>query len=60
MDINRAKQIFSSSSDIDVKYNGDSVWIEKINEDNGTANVHLRGSEQDKVEVEISELREVH
>lgn len=32
MDINRAKQILSSSAEIEVKYNGASVWLEDIKE----------------------------
>ena len=37
MDINRAKQILSSSAEIEVKYNGASVWLEDIKEKDATA-----------------------
>ncbi|WP_078427208.1 small, acid-soluble spore protein, H family [Alkalihalobacterium alkalinitrilicum] len=58
MDIRRVKQILSSSADIDVKYNGASVWIDKLNDDGLTATVHLRGPLEQRSEVEITELEE--
>ncbi|MDF1509319.1 H-type small acid-soluble spore protein [Robertmurraya sp. DFI.2.37] len=59
MDIKRIKQILSSSADIEVHYNGASVWIDQLNEDGQTATVHLRGPLEERTTVEISELREV-
>ncbi len=59
MDANRIKQILSSSSDIDVNYNGVSVWIDSLHEDGKTATVHLRGPLEEKSVVEITELEEV-
>ncbi|WP_174730354.1 H-type small acid-soluble spore protein [Mesobacillus harenae] len=59
MDINRVKQILSSSGEIDVQYNGASVWIDKVNEDGRTATVHLRGPLEERTIVEITELEEV-
>lgn len=59
MDVRRVKQILSSSADIDVKYNGTSVWIDQLNEDGRTATVHLRGPLEERSSVEISELEEV-
>ena len=58
MNINRVKQILSSSADIDVKYNGASVWIDQLNEDGRTATVHLRGPLEERSVVEIGELIE--
>ncbi|QED48248.1 H-type small acid-soluble spore protein [Cytobacillus dafuensis] len=58
MDVNRVKQILSSSADIEVLYNGMSVWIDQINEDSTTATVHLRGPLEERSVVEISELQE--
>ncbi|GIN91046.1 hypothetical protein J6TS1_50990 [Siminovitchia terrae] len=60
MDLNRVKQILSSSADIDVKYNGVSVWIDHINEDGKTATVHLRGPNkfEERSYAEISQLEE--
>jgi small acid-soluble spore protein H (minor) len=58
MDLNRVKQILSSSAEIDVMYNGSSVWIDHLNEDGRTATVHLRGPLEERTTVEISELQE--
>lgn len=58
MDLKRVKQILSSSSEIEVVYNGASVWIDQLNEDGRTATVHLRGPLEERTTVEISELQE--
>lgn len=58
MDVKRVKQILSSSADIEVTYNGTSVWIDGLNEDGRTATVHLRGPLEERSTVEITELRE--
>lgn len=58
MELNRAKQIFTSPSEIEVSYNGASVWIDTIHEDGKTATVHLRRSLEERSEVAIAELRE--
>lgn len=55
---NRVKQILSSSADIEVKYNGASVWIDQLNEDGRTATVHLRGPLEERTIVAIDELVE--
>ena len=59
MDVQRVKQILSSSADIEVKYHDASVWIDKLNEDGRTATVHLRGPLEERTIVEISELKEM-
>ncbi|MBO0958394.1 H-type small acid-soluble spore protein [Neobacillus sp. MM2021_6] len=58
MNVNRVKQILSSTADIEVKYNGTSVWIDQLNEDGKTATVHLRGPLEERTTVEIGELLE--
>lgn len=58
MNANRVKQILSSSADIEVKYNGASIWIDQLNEDGRTATVHLRGPLEEKTIVEINQLME--
>jgi small acid-soluble spore protein H (minor) len=58
MNVNRVRQILSSSADIEVKYNGASVWIDQLNEDGRTATVHLRGPLEERSNVEINELVE--
>ncbi|MDT8859328.1 H-type small acid-soluble spore protein [Alkalihalobacillus sp. MEB130] len=59
MDANRVKQILSSSANIDVTYNGTSVWIDQLHDDEKTATVHLRGPLEERSEVDISELKEL-
>lgn len=59
MDAKRIKQIVSSSADIEVKYNGVSVWIDRLHEDEKKATVHLRGPLEQRSEVDISELQEM-
>jgi len=58
LDINRVKQIVSSPSEIDVTYNGVSVWIDQIHDNEKLATVHLRHSLEERSEVDISELKE--
>ncbi|MFK9092888.1 small, acid-soluble spore protein, H family [Bacillus salipaludis] len=58
MNANRVKQILSSSANIEVKYNGASVWIDQLNEDGKTATVHLRGPLEERSNVDIGELVE--
>ncbi|MDE7512375.1 H-type small acid-soluble spore protein, partial [Pediococcus pentosaceus] len=54
MDVKRVKQILSSSADINVTYNGTSVWIDQLHEDGKTATVHLRGPLEERSDVDIS------
>ncbi|WP_108670215.1 H-type small acid-soluble spore protein [Peribacillus acanthi] len=58
MEVNRVKQILSSSADIDVRYHGASVWIDQLHEDGRTATVHLRGPLEERTQVDIAELEE--
>jgi small acid-soluble spore protein H (minor) len=58
MDVDRIKQIVGSSNEVDVTYNGVSVWIDQIHEDGKMATVHLRHSLEERSDVEISELKE--
>ncbi|MDC2866962.1 MULTISPECIES: acid-soluble spore protein H [unclassified Bacillus (in: firmicutes)] len=58
MDINRVKQILSSSSRIDVTYQGVPVWIESCDETSGLANVHDIKTPQETVQVDITALEE--
>lgn len=59
MDVKRIKQILSSPADIEVQYNGASVWIDRLNEDGKTATVHLRGPLEERTIVDVSDLKEV-
>ncbi|PKR82478.1 H-type small acid-soluble spore protein [Heyndrickxia camelliae] len=57
MDVKRVKQILSSSADIEVKYQGQSVWIDDLDENGSLATVHLRAGEE-RSQVAISDLVE--
>ena len=60
MDVQRAKQIVSTpSSDVEVHFNGVSVWIDRVHEDGKLATVHLRGPGEERTEVGIEDLVEV-
>lgn len=58
MDQTRIKQILFSPNDVEVTYNGVSVWVDELNEDGRTATVHLRGPLEERTVVEIRELKE--
>lgn len=60
MDVQRAKQIVSTpSSDVEIQFNGVSVWIDRVHEDGKLATVHLRGPGEERTEVGIEDLVEV-
>ncbi|MDQ0225274.1 H-type small acid-soluble spore protein [Metabacillus niabensis] len=58
MDIKRVKQILSSSADIKVLYNGASIWIDELHENEGLVTCHLRGPLEERTQVAVSELVE--
>lgn len=58
MDYDRAKEIYCSASEYEVSYNGVSVWIDQLHDDQKTATVHLRHANEEKSEVHIAELKE--
>lgn len=60
MELERAKQIVSTpSSDVEVHFNGVSVWIDEIHEKEKTAIVHLRGTGEERTRVGIKDLKEI-
>jgi small acid-soluble spore protein H (minor) len=58
MQYDRAKEIVAAPGEIEVSYNGVSVWIDKLHDDGKTATVHLRRSLEERSEVAIGELKE--
>lgn len=58
LDSQRAREIVKSPDEIMVSYNGVSVWIDKVHDDDRTATVHLRQAMEERSEVAISELKE--
>lgn len=51
MEVDRAKQIVGSSNEVEVTYNGVSVWIDQVHENGKMATVHLRHSLEDRKSV---------
>ncbi len=59
MNVNRAQQILDSTQEIEVQYNGTSIWIQNVNSADGTARVHPRHNPENEMTVNIQELREM-
>ena len=58
MDVKRVKQILSSSSRIDVTYEGVPVWIESCDEQKGSAQVYDVSNPGESVHVDVTALEE--
>lgn len=58
MDVKRVKQILSSSSRIDVTYEGVPVWIESCDEQSGVAQVYDVSNPGESVHVNVTALEE--
>lgn len=58
MNINRAQQIVDSTKDIEVQYNGTSIWIQNINQTEETARVYPRQNPEQEMTVNVQELEE--
>lgn len=58
MDIGRAKQIYESSDTFAVHLEGDSVWIENVDEANGMATVTVGNNPVNTKTVSVDRLKE--
>lgn len=58
MDQKRARDIASSPTMINVTYNGTPIYIESVNENSGTANIHTLNQPKSKQEVPLTNLKE--
>lgn len=58
MDINRAREIISSANNIEVSYEGKSVWINSINPNTGKAFVKTLDGNNEHYQVSVTELVE--
>lgn len=58
MDAKRARDIASSPTMINVTYNGTPVYIESVNENSGTANIHNLNQPDSKQQVPLTNLKE--
>jgi small acid-soluble spore protein H (minor) len=58
MDVTRAQEIIKSEKKIDVQYQGQSVWIDGVDENTATARVHPEGNPAHSMTVSVNELEE--
>lgn len=58
MKTERAREIASSPIMANVEYNGSPVYIEKVNEINNTAYIHLLSKPEDQIKVPVTNLIE--
>ena len=58
MDAKRAQEISSSQSMVSVSYNGDSVYIEHVDQSNGQVTIHPLKDPSSKQSVSVTELAE--
>lgn len=59
VDINRAQEIIDSSEQIDVRWNGESVWIDSVDPNRETVHVHAENDPSDHKSVPVNQLTEV-
>jgi H-type small acid-soluble spore protein len=60
MDVNRAKEIISSSEQFEVQYGGRAVWIDSVDAQTKMATVHPQDiGTQESMTVQVNDLVEV-
>lgn len=59
MDIKRAMAIIESPKEIEVKYNGQSVWLESVNEINFKVEIKNHKAAKVKRHVDVEDLIEM-
>lgn len=58
MNIGRAKQIVASKEEIPVFYQGEPIWIQRVDEERGTARIYPLGQPEQEQEVPVHQLEE--
>jgi small acid-soluble spore protein H (minor) len=58
MNAERAQKIFSSPTMVNVTYNGESIYIEHVDEQNGKATIHSLKEPNNKQSVSVTSLTE--
>lgn len=58
MDAQRAQEISASDVMANVTYNGQSIYIEHVDQQNGTATIHPLDEPNNKQSVSVSSLEE--
>jgi small acid-soluble spore protein H (minor) len=59
MNVNRAQEILQSTDRIDVKCDGEAVWIDSVDTENRIAQVHAENNPSDRKTVSVDNLQEV-
>ncbi|MGB0090408.1 MAG: H-type small acid-soluble spore protein [Planifilum fulgidum] len=59
MDIRRAKQIFDSTKEVEVHYQGKPVWIQNVDESSQTARIYPLDNPDNEMTVSVHQLEEV-
>ncbi len=58
MNVTRAVEIVQSTDKITVTYQGAPVWIDRVNENEATAKVHVEDNPTDLKTVAVADLQE--
>ncbi|WML42645.1 small acid-soluble spore protein H [Neobacillus sp. PS3-40] len=58
MNAQRAQEISSSPTRANVTYNGESIYIEHVDKQNGTATIHSLNEPNNKQSVSVTNLNE--
>jgi small acid-soluble spore protein H (minor) len=58
MNVQRAKEIAASPVMANVTYNGVPIYIEQVDEENGTATIYPLDEPENKQKVSVSSLKE--
>ncbi|EGL83663.1 Small, acid-soluble spore protein H [Caldalkalibacillus thermarum TA2.A1] len=60
MNVGRAKQIVESTDEIVVLHHGEPIWIQRVDEERGTARIYPCDNPEQEREVPVEELVEKH
>lgn len=58
MNTQRAQEIVESMKDIEVLFNGSPVWIQHVDQENGTARVYEENNPEKEMTVPVEQLNE--
>jgi small acid-soluble spore protein H (minor) len=58
MNAKRAQEIASSETMVNVSYNGESIYIEHVDQQNGTATIHPLDEPTKKQSISVTSLNE--
>lgn len=59
MDVQRAKEIIQTTDKIGVTYQGEQVWIDSVDTQSQTAEVHSEHGNKEQMTVKIDQLQEL-